>query len=56
MPALSPQPFTVLGWNVINIGATVRLLLERGVGFLRFDAMRQDERGVSSAPSVAFVA
>ena len=56
VPTLTPQPFTVLGWNVVDIGATVELFVERGVELLRFEGMGQDERGVWAAPSGASVA
>ena len=52
---LSPQPFTVLGWNVNNIVGAMTFLAERGVEFLRFDGMEQDGVGVWKAPSGALV-
>ena len=39
--------YTVLGWRVSDIAATVRALTARGVAFLRYDGMDQDEDGVS---------
>ena len=42
--------YTVLGWRVADIAATVRGLTERGVVFLRYDGMRQDENGVWTTP------
>ena len=38
--------YTVLGWRVPDIAATVRGLTARGVAFLRYDGMGQDENGV----------
>jgi catechol 2,3-dioxygenase-like lactoylglutathione lyase family enzyme len=51
-----PQEFTVLGWEVENLGAAVDHLVERGVAFARFEGMAQDERAIWSAPSGARVA
>ena len=42
--------YTVLGWRVADIAATVRGLTERGVLFLRYDGMGQDEDGVWTTP------
>src|SRR6266498_5887014 len=53
---LVPQPFTVLGWDVPDIAATIRALAERGVACERFDGMEQDELGVWRAPSGARIA
>jgi catechol 2,3-dioxygenase-like lactoylglutathione lyase family enzyme len=50
------QGFTVLGWEVQDIDATVDGLVERGVAFERFEGMDQDERAIWSAPSGARVA
>src|SRR5437667_12140300 len=48
--SLSPAPYTVFGWQVADIAATVDQLAERGVEFLRFPGMDQDTRGVWQAP------
>ena len=42
--------YTVLGWRVADIAATVHGLTERGVVFLRYDGMDQDENGVWTTP------
>jgi len=42
--------YTVLGWRVADITATVRELTGRGVVFLRYDGMNQDEDGVWTTP------
>jgi catechol 2,3-dioxygenase-like lactoylglutathione lyase family enzyme len=42
--------YTVLGWRVGDIAAIARGLAERGVVFLRYDGMNQDENGVWTAP------
>jgi catechol 2,3-dioxygenase-like lactoylglutathione lyase family enzyme len=41
---------TVLGWQVPNIGATVKELQAAGVGFERYPGMAQDELGIWTAP------
>jgi catechol 2,3-dioxygenase-like lactoylglutathione lyase family enzyme len=48
---LTPHPFTIAGWTVPDITATVRALTGRGVEFTRYDGMGQDEQGVWTAPS-----
>ena len=53
---VSVAPYTVLGWLVSDVGTAVRALSERGVSFLRFDGMEQDERGIWNAPGGARVA
>jgi catechol 2,3-dioxygenase-like lactoylglutathione lyase family enzyme len=42
--------YTVLGWRVAEIAATVHGLAERGVVFLRYDGMDQDENGIWTTP------
>jgi predicted enzyme related to lactoylglutathione lyase len=49
-------PYTVLGWSVSDIAATVRSLTEAGVAFERFASMEQDGLGVWDAPGGARVA
>lgn len=45
---LTPQPFTVLGWRVVDIAATVRALGAREVTFERYAwlAGGQDDLGI----------
>ena len=45
-----PQPFTIAGWEVSNIAATVDALVARGVTFVRYEGMDQDEKGIWSTP------
>jgi catechol 2,3-dioxygenase-like lactoylglutathione lyase family enzyme len=47
---LTPHPFTVLGWRVSDLPATLRDLVASGVEPLRFDGMGQDADGVWTAP------
>ncbi len=49
-------PYTVLGWEVSDIAATVADLTARGVVFHRYDGMEQDDAGVWRSPGGAFVA
>jgi catechol 2,3-dioxygenase-like lactoylglutathione lyase family enzyme len=42
--------YTVLGWQVADIAATARGLTGRGVVFLRYDGMEQDEYGIWTTP------
>jgi len=45
------QPgYTVLGWRVSDIAATVVALEARGVAFARYDGMEQDRHGVWTTP------
>jgi catechol 2,3-dioxygenase-like lactoylglutathione lyase family enzyme len=53
---VEPHPFTVLGWEVPDIAATIRALSERGVTFQRYDSVKQDELGVWTAPFGARIA
>ena len=54
--SFTPHPFTVLGWAVDNIAATMAELTAAGVTFNRYDGMGQDEHGVWTAPSGARIA
>ena len=47
---LSPQPFTVFGWEVTAIHETIADLAARGVEFVRYDGMDQDRAGVWTTP------
>jgi catechol 2,3-dioxygenase-like lactoylglutathione lyase family enzyme len=49
-------PYTVLGWAVDDIGATVRALSAAGVRFERFPGVEQDDIGEWLSPSGACVA
>ena len=48
---IASAQYTVLGWKVADIAATVRALSTKGISFLRFDGMEQDEVGVWTTPS-----
>jgi catechol 2,3-dioxygenase-like lactoylglutathione lyase family enzyme len=52
---LTPQPFTVLGWKVPDIAATVKGLAAAGVKFERY-MDSQDDLNIWTAPGGAQVA
>ena len=56
VPEVARGGYTVLGWRVTDIVAVVRDLGARGVTFLRYAGMSQDEHGIWTAPSGAQVA
>ena len=49
-------PYTVLGWELPDIAATVRELVAAGVKLERFPGMPQDDHGIWTSPSGAKVA
>jgi catechol 2,3-dioxygenase-like lactoylglutathione lyase family enzyme len=51
-----PAPFTIVGWQVTNVGDTVGDLVKKGVQFERFPGMDQDAKGIWKSPSGAKVA
>ena len=53
---VTAAPYTVLGWDVADIAATVRQLAAAGVRFERYPGMQQDELGIWQSPSGARVA
>ena len=54
--ALTPAPFTVLGWSVPDIRAAMRELAGRGVRFERYPGMEQDADGAWRSPGGGKVA
>jgi catechol 2,3-dioxygenase-like lactoylglutathione lyase family enzyme len=46
----TPQPFTVLGWQVPDIAATVASLAAKGVKFERYPGLEQDAAGIWATP------
>jgi catechol 2,3-dioxygenase-like lactoylglutathione lyase family enzyme len=42
--------YTVLGWAVDDLDATIDELEDRGVVFLRYDGIEQDDRGIWVTP------
>jgi catechol 2,3-dioxygenase-like lactoylglutathione lyase family enzyme len=53
---LTPQPFTVLGWEVDDVRATVRGLRSRGVEFLVVPGLTQDPDRIWNTPDGTHVA
>jgi len=47
----TPMPFTILGWQVMEIEKAVRELQGKGVNFERFGFFKQDELGIWTAPT-----
>ena len=47
---LQPQPFTIAGWEVLDIGTSIESLAGRGVDFIRYEGMEQDTKGIWSTP------
>lgn len=47
---LTPRPYTVLGWQVDDIVASVKDLTAKGVRFERYDFIQQDELGIWLSP------
>ena len=54
--SFTPQPFTVIGWAVDDLEATVRGLVERGVTFERYEQLDQDDLGIWASPGGTRVA
>ena len=54
--AFKPHPFTVLGWRVTNIKATMQRLIEKGVLFEKYHFFEQDDLGIWTAPGGTKVA
>lgn len=50
VPKVSRGGYTVLGWRVADIAATVGGLASKGVVFQRYDGMDQDENGIWTTP------
>jgi predicted enzyme related to lactoylglutathione lyase len=53
---LKPHPFTVLGWDVDDISATIKSLNEKGVVCEKYDFLEQDHLGIWKAPGGSKVA
>ncbi len=53
---VAPVPYTVLGWSVRDLDATIKHLVSRGVTFTRYEAMNQDPCGVWTSPSGSRIA
>jgi len=50
VPDLTPQAFTIAGWAVVDIEATIDALVARGVEFRHHDGMGQNEKVIWETP------
>jgi len=50
-PPFTPAPFTILGWQVNDIGKIAAGLQAKGVHFERFGFFEQDQLGIWTAPT-----
>src|SRR4051812_3682688 len=53
---LTPQPFTMLGWQVDNVDTVVERLTQQGVALERYPWLEQDAAGLWQAPGGARIA
>jgi hypothetical protein len=53
---LTPQPFTILGWETFDIVSAVKILNERGIVLERYSMIEQDESGIWTTPAGTRVA
>ena len=56
VPELTPQGFTVLGWNVDDIDSTIQSLNQKNVFCEKYEFLQQNELGIWVSPSGAKVA
>lgn len=54
--SFDPAKYTILGWEIIKINNMVDDLRKKGVKFLRYPGMGQNQSGIWKAPSGARVA
>jgi predicted enzyme related to lactoylglutathione lyase len=52
----TPQPFTVLGWDVEDIVSAIKSLNDKNVFCEKYDFLKQDESGVWASPNGSKVA
>ncbi len=52
----TPQPFTVLGFRVVDIDYQVKTLLQKGLDFETYSSLSQDDLGIWTSPSGAKIA
>jgi predicted enzyme related to lactoylglutathione lyase len=53
---VNPHSYTTLGWNVADIKKAVTELSGRGVKFMKYEGMNQDESGIWTSPDKAKIA
>jgi len=49
-PDFTPQPFSLIGWVVLDIAQEMAALSAKGVSFEMFEGLPQDEAGVWTVP------
>ena len=54
--SFTPSSHTVFGWEVENIEGSIDELIAKGLTFLRYGYLEQDERGIWHAPGRAKIA
>jgi catechol 2,3-dioxygenase-like lactoylglutathione lyase family enzyme len=54
--AVTPPPYTMLGWRVLDIETKARQLAENGIVLERYEGLLQDARGIWSTPDGTRVA
>jgi catechol 2,3-dioxygenase-like lactoylglutathione lyase family enzyme len=47
---VEPAPYTVLGWQVPDISATVSKMVEAGIKFQQYGFLEQDDLGIWTGP------
>jgi catechol 2,3-dioxygenase-like lactoylglutathione lyase family enzyme len=55
-PEFQPAPYTIFGWQVDDIAASVKELIANGIEPLRYGFLKQDELGIWASRSGAQVA
>jgi len=53
---LTPAEHTVLGWQVDDIASTAKTLSTRGIEFVKYNGMDQNDLGIWQSPSGAKIA
>jgi predicted enzyme related to lactoylglutathione lyase len=53
---LTPPPYTTLGWNVPDIQQALANLTNRGIQFVRYPNMSQDQFGIWTSPAGSKIA
>ena len=56
VPEYTPQMFTVLGWNIADIAATISALNAKGIKCEKYPFLEQNGQGVWSSPGGSKVA
>jgi len=54
--SFTPAPYTILGWQVEDIGITVKELIAKGLVFERYSFLQQSDDGIWTTPEGAKVA